>query len=116
MTTSGVIVAIVFATGLSTAALAIFLYQMSSRAASKRAAMQRAALHAGGSGKGKMADVPYGQGNANDANVPLMSPNGTRQDNAYPYAQQLDYEPSPADGSAPRLHPGLGALGHNNDY
>jgi len=107
------IVAIAFSAGIVIVAIAIFVMSMRTRAANKRAGMERAAL-LGRGGKGKTIEMPYGQHvNSSEANMPLMSPNGTRHEHAYPYAQEYN---SQDDASAPRLHPGLGALGQDPTY
>jgi len=84
-----------------------------------------------GNGKGRATDVEqtstYQQRNPSEANVPLISPGGTRSDQPYqhPY-NSADYFNAPAAGGsnsvspneggrggAPKLHPGLGALGQD---
>lgn len=96
--------------------------------------MERMALLGGGAharnGKGRAApDVeasqPYGQPNPSEAHVPLMEPGGVRSDQQN-YQQQYnapDYfnapggsnsvSPNDPGRAAPKLHPGLGALGQN---
>lgn len=113
LTTSGTAVAIVFGIAIGGIAIAIFVMNMKSRAATRRAKLERVALLGGG---GNGIHVPY-QHNPSEANVPLMSPSGTRREAADPAdGQQGDYQQTVDDGSAPRLHPGLGALGQDTTY
>jgi len=103
-----------------------------SRSPNKKPEVERTALLAGtyarNVGKARAVDVEasqsYQQGNPSDAHVPLISPGGTRSDQAYQHPYNTDsyfnapggsnsVSPGEGQGAAPRLHPGLGALGQD---
>lgn len=103
--------AIVFGIGIAAAAIGIIVVQIQARNANKERERERLALLGGYTPKGKdraFADVeasrPYTQRNPSEANMPLIAPGGTQQ-----FQQYNAPDVSPHD--APRLHPGLEALG-----
>lgn len=134
LTTSGVVVTIAFAVSIIGAAISILVAQYRTRSGIRRREVERMALLGGGAyarnGKGRAApDVEatqtYGPRNPSEAHVPLMSPGGARSEqHGYPQQHNApDYfnapggsssvSPNGAGQAAPKLHPGLGALGQN---
>lgn len=134
LTTGGLIVTISFAFGIVGAILAVIVSHYQSNAANRKVEAERAALlgdgafAATGNGKGRAASAAptYQQHNPSEAVIPLMTPGGSRSDEVYqhPYNNDNDYyqasgaagsNPGPAGGhsGAPKLHPGLGALGQD---
>ena len=82
--------------------------------------MERMALLGGGSlsSKGKGRAIPDIENSQSD-NVPLMTPGGARSDQqnysrqGYSNAPGVGLNPGEQGRAAPKLHPGLGALGQN---
>jgi len=117
LTTSGLAVTILFAVSIFLAALAATISIYRGRAAAKRKEYAHAAITGGGAaafnkGKARAGDVessqhPYVQRDPSEAHLPLISPGGSRSD-------QPEYFEGPgSQRQAPKLHPGLGALGQN---
>jgi hypothetical protein len=127
LTTSGLIVTIVF--GVAIAATAIAFGIMCVRNSAKAKQEQRAQLLAAASSKGNDVEAqPFP--NRSEANLPLITPGGTRSgETGYYGASQpgQDYfgqsgsggnsvTPPANRGGAPQLHQGLGALGGETRY
>ncbi|KAH7403644.1 hypothetical protein BKA64DRAFT_457848 [Cadophora sp. MPI-SDFR-AT-0126] len=140
LTTSGLVVAIAFGVGLAATAIAVIAMVIHGK--NKVKANQQAQLLAAASSRGgrdveagKSFTRPKGGAMASDANLPLITPGGTRSDQAS-YAQQDYFEGgqgtggltppeyrgagSSSSGAPPvprlELHQGLGALGQNPRY
>jgi len=129
MTTSGITVTIFLVSGLLIATIAVIITNYQSRASRRRKELARAAYLGGSAygkgGKGPRVTVqpvqPYNQANPSGDYVPLMEPGGARMDSQnyqQQYEQQTDYygeNPVSANeqARAPKLHPGLGALGQD---
>ncbi|PVH78274.1 hypothetical protein DL98DRAFT_516789 [Cadophora sp. DSE1049] len=138
LTTSGLVVAIAFGVGLAATAIAVIAMVIHGK--NKVKANQQAQLLAAASSRGgrdveaaKAFRRPSGGAMASDANLPLITPGGTRSDQTS-YTQQEyfegaqgmgnltppEYRGAGASGAPPvprlELHQGLGALGQNPRY
>lgn len=133
LTTSGLIVTSGFAISIIAAAIAIVASHYQSRAAGRRRERERLALLGPGAYEsndiGRAApDVeavqPYSRRNPSEAHVPLITPGGARSDQqSYQQQNSSDFfsaqggadsvPPNESGRAAPKLHPGLGALGQN---
>ena len=86
----------------------------------KRSKLERAALLGGASkgfGTSDVEAASFGKKNLSSANIPLITPGGTRTDAAYDGGFENSYHDQGGDisgasqrASAPKLHPGLGAI------
>ncbi|KAF8865584.1 hypothetical protein BDZ45DRAFT_684126 [Acephala macrosclerotiorum] len=127
LTTSGLIVTIVF--GVAIAATAIAFGIMCVRNSAKAKQEQRAQLLAAAGSKGNDVEAQSFP-NRSEANLPLITPGGTRSEQTGYYGAsqpQQDYfgqsgsggnplTPPANRGGAPQLHQGLGALGGETRY
>merc|ERR1712098_1009738 len=135
LTTSGLVVAIAFGVGLAATAIAVIAMVIHGK--NKVKANQQAQLLAAASSRGGRdveAAKAFTRPMASDANLPLITPGGTRSDQAS-YPQQEYFEGaqggsltppeyrgagSSSSGAPPvprlELHQGLGALGQNPRY
>ena len=134
LTTSGLIVSIAFVGGILAAIVSWTIVSL--RARNRRKHNEQVRQMMASSGKGRSgSDVEavssFGgrrhQAMASEANLPLISPGGTRSDQQS-YGQQEGYFSQHALGGnsltppgregpgAPKLHPGLGALGQETRY
>ncbi|KUJ08055.1 uncharacterized protein LY89DRAFT_691355 [Mollisia scopiformis] len=123
LTTSGLIVTIVFGLAIGVAIIAFIV--MGVRNSKKVKQQEYAHQMAAASTKG--ADVEsqsFANANRSEAALPLITPGGTRSDQ---YQPQQDYfgqssgggnsvTPPAGRGNAPQLHQGLGALGQETRY
>jgi len=121
LTTSGLIVSIVFAVAIIGALTGILVMQMKAAKMNKRAKMERMAMLSGGKGYGKSdVEPPQLKTRGSDAHIPLIdSAEGMGVGNSGAglgggvgqYFDNRAYDISPQD--APKLNPGLGALGQD---
>ncbi|KAE8452295.1 hypothetical protein EG329_000995 [Mollisiaceae sp. DMI_Dod_QoI] len=120
LTTSGLIVTIVFSLAIAAAAIAFTVMTFRNNAKVKQE--ERARLLAAATSKGGDVEAqPFS--NRSEAALPLITPGGTRSEQTQYYNQpQQDYfgqgigggnsvTPPAQRGNAPQLHQGLGALG-----
>jgi hypothetical protein len=120
LTTSGLVVTIAFAVGIVAAIIAFVAVGLHGRNKSRKAE-QAALLAQASSGRGKDIEAsPFARSNpaASDSNLPLMTPGGQRSE-GYNASQQDYFEQGQqrrAGSGAPRLNPGLGALGQDTHY
>lgn len=112
LTTSGLIVTIFFAVGLVAALIAFVAIAIRSKSKAKAEERKRLLEDASSGGKDVEAATPFSstrsRAGASESNLPLVAPGGQRSE-AYSGGQQ-DYF---SQGQAPRLNPGLGALGQD---
>jgi hypothetical protein len=134
LTTSGLIVTIIFVGGTLAAIISWSIIGL--RARNRRRHNEQVRQMMASSGKGRSgSDIEavssFGgrrnQAMTSEANLPLISPGGTRSDQQS-YGQQEGYfeqhgmggnsltPPGREGPGAPKLHPGLGALGQEGRY
>ena len=145
LTTSGLVVTIIFAIAIAIFAATLFTMCIKSRRASRRQALMREAALVAGSKARNMRDVEAsnayarakmggpgagGSAAASDDNLPLMAAQGYAGDNGHSRDTSADRRPTPhrvpsgsyqdvvasrAPPGAPRLHPGLMGMDADED-
>ncbi len=131
--TSGIIVAIVFGVGLAATIITVIAMIVHSKKKLRTAKQAQLLAAATSKGRGPSAAVETRNPFASDANLPLITPGGTRSDQAN-YSQQDYFEGAGQGGTgsltppeyrgvgaqgappAPQLHQGVGGLGQNPRY
>ncbi len=124
LTTSGLIVTIIFAVGIFLSFAGVLIVNLRANAKAKHDAQVQLMMK---SSMNHNTDVETAQtfGMRSEANLPLITPEAAKSEQ-YNYGQQHDYfgqepagsssltaEPSVAPNPPPKLHPGLGALGQD---
>jgi hypothetical protein len=125
LTTSGLIVTIVFGGGIAAALLSWAILCLRSSQRNKRQEQIRRMMASSGKGQDVESISPFARPSTrsnkamrSDASLPLITPGGIRSDQQT-YGQQEGYFEQHGPGGnvpspAPKLHPGLNALGQEN--
>lgn len=133
LTTSGLIVAIAFGAGISAALIAWLIVSMRARSRSKHNEQVKKMMEGKPRSRSDVEGISSfaGEGRRNpamssEANLPLITPGGTRSDQTH-YGQQEGYFQQQGSGGnsltppgqqpgAPRIHQGIGGLGQEQRY
>lgn len=125
LTTSGLIVTIVFAGGIGLAFLSWAIFCLRSRQRNKRQEQLHRMMERSGKGPDVESISPFAarpstranKAMRSDASLPLITPGGTRSDQQS-YRQEGYFEQHGPEGNppppVPKLHPGLNALGQDS--
>ncbi len=110
LSTSGLIVAIVFGVGIVASIVAIIFVHVRGKQKQKRdeqvAAMMKSSRVPDKEMESSRVPLPTGRGMQSEDNLPLIAPGGVRSDQQY-YGDGGEYQ---GQTQAPRLHQGLGGL------